>query len=107
MATPAGSFFQLTGQATLFADGDFPNIQNYGVSGTAIPNPQGYWLSLIGTGYYGSYGALGAPVTLIRIGIQLSQDPTKNSITFAEQSLNPTDSLRTLINGVAAITPCP
>ena len=84
VATDAGSFFQLTGQAVFSQPISPPaSLVTYSVSGTAIPNADGFWLSLVGTGY-----DLAKTVFIGMIGAQLSADPSKNSLTYAKQSLD-------------------
>jgi hypothetical protein len=84
VAQNVGSFFQLTGQAVFSQPVSPPsNLVTYAVSGTAIPNADGFWLSLTGTGY-----DLARTVFIGMIGIQLSADEAKNSLTYAKQSLD-------------------
>src|ERR1700694_28855 len=51
VASPAGTFFQLTGQAVFSQPVAPPNsVIIYGVAGTALPMVGGFWLSLTGVG---------------------------------------------------------
>ena len=84
IATAAGSFFQLTGQLVFSQPVAVPNgLVIYAVNGTAIPNTDGYWVSLVGTGY-----DLARTPFVGMIGMQLSGDAAKNTLTYAKQSLD-------------------
>jgi hypothetical protein len=101
-ATPARSFFELFGQAQ-FSQAVAPphGLVIFGVSGTAISNADGFWLSLTGAGY-----DLAKTVFNGTLGIQLSADPAKNALTYVKQSLDGTsDPL--IVTGIPEIKPCP
>jgi hypothetical protein len=84
IASSAGSSFQLTGQVVFSQPVSPPaSLVTYAVTGSAVPNADGYWVSLVGTGY-----DLAKTVFVGMIGIQLSADEAKNSLTYAKQSLD-------------------
>jgi hypothetical protein len=100
-ATPIGTGFQLTGRV-VFSQAVAPpaGLVTYAVSGTAIPNADGFFLSLVGTGY-----DLARTVFVGMLGIQLSADPAKNTLTYAKQSLDAATTQ--LVTRVPEIVPCP
>ena len=101
IANSAGSFFQLTGQATFSQAVSPPNgLVIYSVSGSAITNADGFWVSLVGTGY-----DLAKTVFLGTFGLQLSADPAKNTLTYAKQSLDA--AAPQVVTAVPEIKPCP
>lgn len=102
IATDAGSsFFQLTGQV-VFSQAVSPPASQvvYAVSGSAVPNADGYFLSLVGTGY-----DLAKTVFVGMIGIQLSAEPAKNTLTYAKQSLDAATTQ--VVTRVPQIVTCP
>ena len=101
IANSAGSFVQLTGQATFSQAVAPPNgLVIYGVSGSAIPNADGFFVSLLGTGY-----DLAKAVFVGMFAMQLSADPAKNTLTYAKQSLDATSTQ--IVTGVPELKPCP
>ena len=101
IASAAGTFFQLTGQA-VFSQPVAPpsSVVVYGVAGTAIRTVDGFWLSLTGVG-----SDLAQNVFNGTFAIQLSVDPTKNTLTYAKRSLDGTSN--TVLTGAAEVVTCP
>ena len=100
-ANAAGTAYQLTGEATFSQAIAPPNgLVTYGVSGSAIVNADGFWISLVGTGY-----DLAKTVFLGTFGLQLSADPAKNTLTYAKQSLDAASTQ--IVTGVPELKTCP
>lgn len=98
---PARAFFAVSGQVRFTQPVSPPGSEViYGVSGTAIPNADGYWVSLVGTGY-----DLAKTVFVGMLGLQLSTDPAKNTLTYAKQSLDAATTQ--LVTRVPVIQDCP
>lgn len=101
IASPAGTFFQLTGAAVFSQSVAPPNsVVVYGVAGTAIRTVDGFWLSLTGVG-----ADLAQNLFNGTFAVQLSVDPAKNTLTYAKRSLDGTSS--TTITGAADVVSCP
>jgi hypothetical protein len=102
-ANTAGTAYQLTGQATFSQAIAPPNgLVIYSVIGAAIANPDGFWLSLVGTGY-----DLAKTVFIGTFGLQLSADPAKNTLTYAKQSLDATAPQVVNLTGAVEVKNCP
>ncbi|HMH50602.1 MAG TPA: hypothetical protein VK548_10245 [Candidatus Acidoferrum sp.] len=100
-ASPAGPVFQLTGEARFSQAIAPPNgLVVYAVSGTAIPNADGFWVSLTGAGY-----DLAKSVFHGTFAIQLSADPAKNTLAYAKRSLDGTTT--SVVTGAAEVVSCP
>jgi len=101
IASAAGTFFQLTGEA-VFSQPIAPpsSVIVYGVAGTAIRTVDGFWLSLTGVGADLAQNAFNGT-----FAIQLSADPAKNTLTYAKRSLDGTSN--TVLTGVAEVVTCP
>ncbi len=99
VASPAGTFFQLTGQA-VFSQSVAPpsSVIIYGVAGTALPMVGGFWLSLTGVGADAQNLFNGT------FAVQLSADPAKNTLTYAKRSLDGTSNAT--ITGAAEVVNC-
>ena len=94
-ASQAGPVFQLTGEARFSQPIAPPNgLVVYAVSGTAIPNADGFWVSLGGAGY-----DLAKNVFSGTFGIQLSADPAKNTLAYSKRSLDGTST--SVVTGAA------
>ena len=101
IASAAGTFFQLTGEAVFSQPIAPPNgVVVYGVSGTAIRTVDGFRLSLTGVG-----SDLAQNLFNGTFAIQLSVDPTKNTLTYAKRSLDGTSN--TVLTGAAEVVSCP
>ena len=101
IASPTGTFFQLTGEAVFSQSIAPPNsVVVYGVSGTAIRTVNGFWLSLTGVG-----SDLAQNLFNGTFAIQLSVDPAKNTFAYAKRSLDGTSN--TVLTGAAEVTTCP
>jgi hypothetical protein len=102
-ASPAGSVFQLTGEARFSQPIAPPNsLVVYGVSGTAIPNADGYWLALTGVGY-----DLAKQLFNGTFAIQLSTDSPKNTLAYVKRSLDGASQTVLIGDGVGFASPCP
>jgi hypothetical protein len=100
-ASQVGSVFQLNGKAQFSQAIAPPNgLVIYAVSGTAIPNTDGFWVSVAGAGY-----DLAKSVFEGTFAIQLSADPTKNTLAYAKRSLDGTST--SVVTGAAEVTTCP
>ena len=100
-ASQVGSAFQLTGEARFSQAIAPPNsLVVYAVSGNAITNADGFWVSVGGAGY-----DLAKNVFSGTFGIQLSADPAKNTLAYAKRSLDGTST--TIVTGTAEVTTCP
>src|SRR2546427_4549408 len=100
-ASQVGPVFQLTGEARFSQAIAPPNsLVIYAVSGAAIPNADGFWLSLTGAGYDLAKNVFGGT-----FGIQLSADPTKNTLAYAKRSLDGTST--SVVTAGAEVTTCP
>jgi hypothetical protein len=100
VASPAGTFFQLTGQA-VFSQSVAPpsGVIFYGVAGTAIPMVGGFSLSLTGVGADPAQNLFNGT-----FAVQLSTDPAKNTLTYAKRSLDGTSNA--IITGAAEVVNC-
>src|SRR5437773_7766433 len=80
VASPAGTFFQLTGQA-VFSQSVAPpsSVIIYGVAGTALPMVGGFWLSLTGVA-----ADLAPNLFNGTFAVELSPDPAKHALTYAQ-----------------------
>jgi hypothetical protein len=101
IATPAGPFAQLTGQA-VFAEPNVPDGASivHAVSGTAMSTADGVVISLTGAGI--------DQTQTVRDGIfaiQLGGDPTRNRLTYARRNVDGTST--TVVTGVAEFVVCP
>ena len=72
----------------------------YSVSGTAIPNDDGFWVSLSGAGYDLAKTLFNGIIT-----IQSNVDPAKSTLTYVKQSLN-TSSI-VILTGTPELKACP
>ena len=101
IASPAGTFFQLTGEA-VFSQSVAPpsSVIIYGVAGTALRMVDGFWLSLTGVGADLAQNAFDGT-----FAIRLSVDPTKSTLTYAKRSLDGTSN--TVLTGAAEVVSCP
>jgi hypothetical protein len=100
-ASQLGTVFQLNGKAQFSQAVAPPNgLVVYAVSGTAIPNADGFWVSVTGAGY-----DLAKSVFDGTFGIQLSADPTKNTLAYSKRSLDGTST--SVVTGAAEVTTCP
>jgi hypothetical protein len=100
-ANPAGSVYQLTGQATFSQAVAPPNgLVIYSVSGSAIPNTDGFWISLTGAGY-----DLAKAVFIGTFAVQLSADPAKNTLTYAKQTLDAASTQ--IVTAAPEVKTCP
>ena len=72
----------------------------YAVSGAVIPNIDGVWVSLAGTGY-----DLAKTIYRGTIAIQLSRDPAKNTLSYTRQNLDGSSSSTS--TGVPEFVVCP
>jgi hypothetical protein len=101
IADVQAAFFELAGKAR-FTQAVAPpaGLIIYAVSGTAIHNADGIWVSLGGSGY-------DEAKTIFRATIagQLSLDPAKNRVAYVRQNLD--GSSPVTLNGVPQITACP
>jgi len=78
-----GSFVHVIGSATVRQTVSPPNGEIvYSVSGTAIPNADGFWISLTGAGYNTA-----KEVVAGLFAIQLSDDAAKQALTYFKQDL--------------------
>ena len=59
----------------------------YAISGVAIPNADGFWVSLAGTGY-----DLARTIYRGTIAVQLSLDPAKHMLSYTRQNLGGSSS---------------
>jgi hypothetical protein len=100
VASPAGTFFQLTGQA-VFSQSVAPpsSVIIYGVAGTALPTVGGFSLSLTGVG-----ADLAQNLFNGTFAVQLGIDPAKNTLTYAKRSLDGTSNAT--ITGAAEVVNC-
>jgi hypothetical protein len=79
-----GPFRELAGEARFSAPVAPPgNLIIYAISGTAIPNADGFWVSLSGTGYDVAKTVFRGTFTA-----QLSVDPSKNTFSYTRQNLD-------------------
>jgi hypothetical protein len=100
-ASQAGSVFQLNGKAQFSQAIAPPNgLVVYAVSGTAIPNTDGFWVSVTGAGY-----DLAKSVFEGTFAIQLSADPAKNTLAYAKRSLDGAST--SVVTGAAEVVTCP
>ena len=100
-ASQVGTAFQLTGEARFSQAIAPPNsLVVYAVSGNAIPNTDGFWVSVGGAGY-----DLAKNVFSGTFAIQLSADPAKNTLAYAKRSLDGTST--SVVTGAAEVTTCP
>ena len=99
IASPAGTFFQLTGEA-VFAQSVASSVIIYGVAGTALRTVDGFWLSLTGVGADPAQNLFNGT-----FAVQLSADPAKSTLTYAKRSLDGTSN--TTITGAAEVVSCP
>lgn len=101
VASPVGTFFQLNGQAVFSQPIGPPNgVVVYGVAGTAMRTVGGVFVSLTGVGLDLAQNAFDGT-----FAIQLSVDPTKNTLTYAKRSLDGTSN--TVLSGAAEVVTCP
>ena len=98
VASPAGTFFQLTGQAVFSQPVGPSSVIVYGVAGTALPMVGGFSLSLTGVGADPAQNLLNGT-----FAVQLSTDPARNTLTYAKRSL---DGTSTTITGAAEVVNC-
>ena len=100
-ATPTGAFVQLTGLA-VFAEPNTPGASAivYGVSGSAIPTVDGFFVSLTGVGLDQQQTAFNGT-----FAIQLTGDFAKNRLTYGRRSVDGTSN--TVITGQAEFIGCP
>lgn len=101
-AVPYGPFVHLAGQGR-FSQAIAPpgSLVIYSVTGTAIPNTAGWWISLEGAGYDRAQ-------TIVRgtFGIQFNTDNTSpHTLSYTKQSLDGSSS--STLTGVAEIRACP
>jgi hypothetical protein len=97
-----GPFFHMIGSARITqAITPLNAIIVYSLVGTAIPNADGFWLSLSGAGYN-----VADQVFNGLFAMQLnSGDPTKSTLTYSRQDLE--GSPPTVVVRTPQITPCP
>ena len=101
VASPAGTFFQLTGQA-VFSQSVAPpsGVIFYGVAGTALRTVDGFFLSLTGVG-----ADLAQTLFNGIFAVRLSADPARNTLTYVKRSLDGTSNAP--ITGAAEVVSCP
>jgi hypothetical protein len=99
-AQPSGDFVQLAGQAT-FSQAIAPpgGLVVYAVAGAAIPNTDGWWVSLEGAGY-----DLAGTVFRGTFALQVGDDPEKSTISYTKQSLDGSSS--STLTGAVEVIPC-
>lgn len=96
-----GTFLELLGEARFSQPVSPPgNLIVYAVTGVAIPNTDGVWVSLGGTGY-------DVARTLYRgaFAAQVSADPSTNTFSYTRQNLDGTGAVTS--TSTLPITPCP
>src|SRR5262245_59410199 len=96
-----GAFIELVGEARFSQPITPPaSLVIYSVTGAAIPNEDGFWVSLKGAGY-----DLARTVFNGTFAIQASADPAKNSLTYAKQSLDGSSTV--VFTGTPELRVCP
>ena len=101
-AVPYGPFVHLAGQGR-FSQAIAPpgSLVIYSVTGTAIQNADGWWISLEGTGY-----DLAQIIFRGTFGIQFNTGNTSpHTLSYTKQSLDGSSS--STLTGVAEIRACP
>jgi hypothetical protein len=96
-----GPFRELLGEARFSQPVAPPgSLIVYAVTGVAIPNEDGTWVSLTGTGY-----DLAKTVYRSTFTAQLSADPSKNTFSYTRQNLDGSGAVTS--TSTLPIIPCP